>query len=89
MDRHERRSHVEYRSCAKGCRETYGALSDAGIGYGVHYAEPVHRMDAYRRDGVSLPETERACREVLSLPLYPGLPPEAVDRVIATIHAAA
>ena len=29
----------------------------------------------------ALPATERGCAEVLSLPLYPGLPDGAVERV--------
>jgi dTDP-4-amino-4,6-dideoxygalactose transaminase len=57
-----------------------GALLDhlkaRGIGAGVHYPVPLHRQPAYLKLGsgrVSLPETERAAAEVLSLPLYPEL----------------
>lgn len=60
-------------------------LDAAGIGFGIHYPEPVHRMEAYRWLGYgpgSLPVTERACRKVLSLPIYPGMPGEDVERVI-------
>ena len=35
----------------------------------------------------SLPATERAAREVLSLPLYVGLRPGQVNQVIAAVHA--
>ncbi|MCP3980523.1 MAG: DegT/DnrJ/EryC1/StrS family aminotransferase [bacterium] len=72
-------------------RERYVAALDAeGIGHGIHYAEPVHEMDAYRRfDWArgSLPVTERACREVLSLPLYPGLAEDQVTRVARCVAA--
>ncbi|HEX2485743.1 MAG TPA: DegT/DnrJ/EryC1/StrS family aminotransferase [Myxococcota bacterium] len=67
------------------------ALDAAGIGWGVHYPEPVHAMEAYRFLGYgagALPVTERACREVLSLPLYPGLPPSAVERVAGVLRGA-
>jgi len=60
------------------------ALARAEIGCAVHYPEPVHCMEAYRFLGVArgaLPVTERACDEVLSLPLYVGLAEEEVDRV--------
>ena len=67
-------------------------LQGQGIGYGIHYAEPVHLMEAYRflgyREG-QLPESERACREVLSLPLYPGLPEAAVKRVVDVLREGA
>jgi dTDP-4-amino-4,6-dideoxygalactose transaminase len=61
-----------------------------GIAPGVHYPVPVHLQPAYRdrlAGAGCLPETERAAREVLSLPLYPELEDEAVTRVIATIRA--
>jgi len=65
------------------------ALERRGVGYGVHYREPVHRMEAYRDLGLgpgSLPVSERACRSVLSLPLYPGLGSVEVDRVIDAVR---
>jgi dTDP-4-amino-4,6-dideoxygalactose transaminase len=65
------------------------ALDAAGIGWGVHYPEPVHLMEAYGLLGYgpgSLPVTERACQQVLSLPLYPGLPEDAVERVARVLR---
>jgi dTDP-4-amino-4,6-dideoxygalactose transaminase/nucleoside-diphosphate-sugar epimerase len=62
------------------------------IGCGVHYPKPVHRMPAYADLGYaeeSLPHTERLCREVLSLPLYPELTNAAVDRVCDTLNSLA
>ena len=67
------------------------ALERAGIGFGVHYPEAVHRMEAYGFLGVrpgELPVTERACDRVLSLPLYPGLPEEQADRVAQVLLGA-
>lgn len=65
-----------------------GELDRRGIGYGVHYPEPAHLMQAYAFLGQgagSLPHTEAACRSVLSLPVFPGLPDDAVDRVIEAV----
>ena len=66
------------------------ALQRAAIGFGLHYEEPVHLMEAYRfldcRRG-SLPVTERACKSVVSLPLYPGLEARSVDEVLRTVQA--
>jgi dTDP-4-amino-4,6-dideoxygalactose transaminase len=64
------------------------ALAKAEIGSGVHYDPPVHVMEGYAFLGVergALPVTERAARRVLSLPLYPGLAPDAVDRVVDVV----
>jgi len=68
------------------------ALEAAGIGSAIHYPEPVHRMEAYARLGYrdgDLPVSERASERVLSLPMYPGLAPSAVDAVVAALSAAA
>ncbi|MEI6154572.1 MAG: DegT/DnrJ/EryC1/StrS family aminotransferase [Deltaproteobacteria bacterium] len=58
-------------------RDSLQALLKAkGIGALVHYPVPIHLQPAYRgrlAAGNSLPETERAAREVLSLPMYPEL----------------
>ena len=73
-------------------RRLIRALESRKIGYGLHYAEPVHLMPAYAFLGSSagqLPATEAACREVLSLPLYVGLDREKVDRVVSTVSSAA
>lgn len=65
------------------------ALAAAGIETGVHYPIAAHRMAAFAsaRRG-SLATTERACDEVLSLPFYPSMPLEAVERVCAALEAA-
>jgi dTDP-4-amino-4,6-dideoxygalactose transaminase len=60
-------------------------LHDRGIGCGVLYPVPVHRQPAFRDDGLALPETERACAEVLCLPCHPGLTSGDVDRVCGEI----
>ncbi|MEM1054341.1 MAG: DegT/DnrJ/EryC1/StrS family aminotransferase [Bacteroidota bacterium] len=67
--------------------ELKDALRERGIPTMVYYPEPIHLMPAYS-DGVSpgsLPETERACREVLSLPMHPHLSPADVAFVAETV----
>ena len=66
------------------------ALSEAGIGTLVHYPVPAHLQPAYAHLGVArgtLPVSERLGDTVLSLPLYPELPLEQVDRVAALLRA--
>jgi dTDP-4-amino-4,6-dideoxygalactose transaminase len=65
-------------------------LSRAGIGTGIHYPAPVHRQSAYggrlAEFPAGLPETECAAGRILSLPMFPQLPAESVERVIAEIR---
>jgi dTDP-3-amino-3,4,6-trideoxy-alpha-D-glucose transaminase len=60
----------------------------AGVGTLVHYPVPIHRQPAYATlHPGPLPETERAAREVLSLPMYPELSSEAVETVVQVLRA--
>jgi dTDP-4-amino-4,6-dideoxygalactose transaminase len=69
------------------------ALRRHGVGTLVHYPVPVHAQPAYRGrfavEAGGLGESERAAAEVLSLPIYPQLGDEAVDRVIAALVGSA
>jgi len=60
------------------------ALAEAKIASQIYYPIPVHRAPAYAAS-VDLPETERACAEVLSLPIWPELEPDQVKRVAAVL----
>lgn len=66
-------------------------LKARGIGTNIHYPYPIHRMPGYRGrcwvPSAGLPETDRAAREVLSLPLYPELPLSAVAKVVKTANS--
>ncbi len=42
----------------------------------------IHLEDSYAGTGVDLPQTEAAAREVVLLPLFPGLGDEAQDYVV-------
>jgi len=65
-------------------------LRQAQIGTGIHYPLPVHLHPAYRGripvGPTGLCRSEKAAREILSLPMYPQLAEAAVDRVIAEIR---
>ena len=63
-------------------------LAKRGIQTMLYYPKPVHLQPAMRRLGYrrgSLPEAERATRELVALPLYPELPDDAVRTVAAAI----
>jgi len=60
------------------------ALSDAGIGWGEHYPTPVHLQPAFSGLGAGnggYPVAERLMKGLISLPMFPELGEEAVDRV--------
>ena len=47
---------------------------------------PNHLHTFYQKNGLSLPETEKAYKEILTLPLHYKLSDADVDRVIASAH---
>jgi dTDP-4-amino-4,6-dideoxygalactose transaminase len=65
------------------------ALQDEyGIGTGVYYPIPNHRLPSFGLT-LDLPETERAAREVLSLPVHPSLSQDDLERVVEAVNALA
>ena len=68
-------------------------LSEHGIGNAVYYPTPIHRLrpflDADGKPGPwDLPETERAAAEVISLPIFPSLAPEQLERIADAANVA-
>jgi dTDP-4-amino-4,6-dideoxygalactose transaminase len=61
-------------------------LDLAGIGSSVHYPLPLHRQPVNRDLTVTLPESERAAQEVLSIPLFAYLEDAEQDAVIGSIR---
>ena len=59
-----------------------------GIGTGVYYPTPVHRLPVFGLE-LDLPETERAAREALSLPVHPSLSERDVDRIVSAVNTLA
>jgi dTDP-4-amino-4,6-dideoxygalactose transaminase len=64
-------------------------LKIRGISTGIHYPIPVHLQRGFAHLGYrkgDFPLTEKACDEVLSLPMYAEMPQQYVDEVVAAIH---
>lgn len=64
------------------------ALGAAGVPTAVYYPVPLHRQQAYRHHPVGaggMAETDRACAEVLSLPMHPYLGEADQDRVVEAL----
>ncbi len=63
-------------------------LNSQGIKTGLHYPLPLHLQPAYEYLGYkkgSFPESEAACSEVLSLPMFPYITEEEVETTAKTI----
>lgn len=64
------------------------ALSERGIGSGVYYPTPIHRLPSFGID-LDLPVTEVAASQVLSLPVYPSLTDGEREAIVAAVNAVA
>ena len=65
-------------------------LEEKGIGSSVHYPLPIHRQPYYQGLGYrdSLPVAEEASREVLSLPVHPGVAQSELNFIIEVLRDA-
>jgi dTDP-4-amino-4,6-dideoxygalactose transaminase len=62
-------------------------LRKKGVGAEVYYVNPVHQMPFYRENfgSAKLPETDKASKQVFSLPIHPGVTVEQVDYIGKTL----
>jgi dTDP-4-amino-4,6-dideoxygalactose transaminase len=68
------------------------ALQARGIQTGIHYPFPVHLLPAFADLGYSVgdfPHSERAAKEVLSLPMFPEITPAQVQTVAEAVRGLA
>lgn len=62
-------------------------LKKKGIGAEAYYVNPVHQMPYYRENygSANLPETDKASKQVFSLPIHPAVTVEQVDYIGKTL----
>jgi dTDP-4-amino-4,6-dideoxygalactose transaminase len=66
------------------------AMGEQGVATAIHYPTPMHLQKAFAHLGQgagSCPVAERAAREMISLPMFPDLTVEQVDRVVEVLLA--
>jgi len=77
-----------YTISAKKRDELAKYLKEKDIGCEIYYPVPLHLQDAYRGLGYKkgdFPNAERACEEVLSIPMYPELTDAQIEEVSSLI----
>jgi len=67
---------------------TKALAEEYGVGSGVYYPIPNHLLPSFGLE-VDLPVTATACAEVVSLPVYPALTSEQLERIVAAVNAVA
>ena len=68
-------------------RDAFAAkLTERGVGSGVYYPIPVHELPSFQST-LDLPQTRKACGEVLSLPVHPSLSESDIERIIEAVNS--
>jgi len=67
--------------------EVVSTLAEERIATGIYYPRGLHEQPALAAFAPNepLPETDRAAREVLALPLYPELELDAIERIVGLV----
>ncbi len=74
-------------NCAElGRDRVLAKLQEAGIPSAIYYPTPVHRLPSFNLE-LELPNTMRASKNLLSIPMHPGLTERQTDFVIKTINS--
>jgi perosamine synthetase len=85
----------QYTIRVAGDRDAFSArLKELGVGSATYYPTPIHRLRPFldedgRVGDWKLPETDRAADEVLSLPVYPALTQDQLDRIVEAVNTVA
>ncbi len=70
---------------AKRRDEFMKLLGDRGVGSGVYYPTPIHRLPSFNLN-LDLPNTERIINEVVSLPVHPALSKSELEKIVQVVN---
>ena len=62
------------------------ALLDNDIGCAIYYEKPIHMQEIYQEYGLTLPNSEKFSKEIMSLPSYPSLTDEQVEIIAESVN---
>ena len=61
-------------------------LTENGIGSAIYYEKPIHMQEIYQEYGLTLPNSEKFSKEIMSLPSYPSLTDEQVEIIAECVN---
>lgn len=98
IDNHSSAGHIYHlyvikidSACSVNREQIQQHLTQAGIQTGVHYPIPCHLQPAFTNLGYQqgdFPQAEALAKQILSLPMYPGLSHSQIKEVVAAITSA-
>lgn len=63
-------------------------IGEKGVGSGVYYPTPIHRLPSFNLD-LQLPVTEDIIKECVSLPIYPTLTQDELSTIVSVVNEVA
>jgi dTDP-4-amino-4,6-dideoxygalactose transaminase len=63
-------------------------LADRGVGSGVYYPTPIHRLKSFNLT-LDLPQTELLAKECVSLPVHPSLTQDELKTIVSAVNEVA
>ena len=63
-------------------------LADRGVGSGVYYPTPIHRLQSFNLT-LDLPQTELLAKECVSLPVHPSLTQDELKTIVSAVNQVA
>ena len=82
-------TYYQFTICAPERDRLQAFLRESGIGTRVYYPIALHQQPCFEYLGHKsgdFPVSERLAREVLSLPIFPGITPEQIERVAKAVR---
>ena len=73
-----------------GRKDFASYLKDNGIGYGIHYPEPIYNQKLYQDlgyDNYQLKKKKKTCERCISLPVHPALTDKELKKIVNVVSS--